>query len=510
VSSAKGPQPIPDTARKSTPLLTPDKSIRHKIAAGSSAREMLDEGIAVLGAQLVTQLNILFKTVRIHDRTNAALQQVLNGLLTTIRSLGEGQAVQLRLESGFLYLGSLHLKVVGQHTAIFFEFIDLLDTKQIGTISMAPDVQAAELRDFAYAFVEFDAHTSTVPQFQERLKEHGIQKIEVKEKTTVTVKIDVRTKNPKELAKHLYLKAVAVVGEVMENIKQRGAPNFRQAKRVIQHVVDLIQQDESAMLGLTTLRCYDEYTHNHSVNVSLLSIAVGKRAQFDKAALVDLGVAALFHDLGKTSLPHELLNKAQELSEDEWRLVKGHPVQGVVRLIRLRGIKNIPARMAAVSFEHHMTLDGAGYPQLEDPWDVSLSGRILMIADAYDGMTSSRVYRRTPLAPHKVLEILLRKRGRAVDSTLLKLFVNCIGVIPIGSLVLLDTRELAVVMRAGEEVEDSARPWVKLVSDPKGEPIEQGPEVDLREQDEAGRYRRSIIRLVDNAEYRFDTSRYFL
>ena len=165
--------------------------------------------------------------------------------------------------------------------------------------------------------------------------------------------------------------------------------------------------------------------------------------------------------------------------------------------------------MAAAAFEHHMNYDFSGFPKLSVPWEQSLTGRILMIADCYDAMTSARVYRREPIAPGNALKMMFAKSGQSFDPVLLKLFVNCVGILPIGSLVLLDSNELAVVMRPSNNQKATERPWVKLVTDPGGSPID-GSEVDLEEKDSDGNYKRSIVRLVDNTEYKFDTSRYFV
>ena len=270
-----------------------------------------------------------------------------------------------------------------------------------------------------------------------------------------------------------------------------------------------MKYDESVVLGLTTLRCHDEYTHNHSVNVCVLSLALANRVGYPKAELADLGLAALFHDVGKASIPLEVLNKPGEFTDDDWKVMRSHPVEGVINITRLRGITKLPSRMAAAAFEHHMNYDFSGYPKLTVPWTQSLTGRILTIADCYDAMTSARVYRREPLLPEKVLKIMFGKSGQSFDPILLKLFVNCVGIIPIGSLVLLDTNELAVVLRPNPGKESAQRPWVKIITDTNGNPIE-GPEVNLAETGADGLYPYSILRLVDNTEYRFDTSRYFV
>jgi len=244
--------------------------------------------------------------------------------------------------------------------------------------------------------------------------------------------------------------------------------------------------------------------------VSLLSMALANRAGYPKAELADLGLAALFHDLGKSTIPMEVLNKPGEFTDDDWMAMRNHPTEGVLILSKTRGITNLPGRMAAAAFEHHMNLDFSGYPKLTVPWTLSLTGRILTIADCYDAMTSSRVYRREAMSPSKVLNMMFSKSGKAFDATLLKLFVNCVGIIPIGSLVMLETSELAVVLKPSADKANAERPFVRIITDPQGNSVDHGLEVDLTEKDETGGFRHNIIRLIDNTEYKFDTSRYFV
>jgi HD-GYP domain-containing protein (c-di-GMP phosphodiesterase class II) len=114
----------------------------------------------------------------------------------------------------------------------------------------------------------------------------------------------------------------------VQDSREKGTIGFKQAKRAIQSIVDLMMNDEASLLGLTTLRCHDQYTHNHSVNVSLLSMALGNRAGYPKVELADLGLAALFHDLGKATIPMEVLNKPGEFTDEEWAMMRNHPTEG--------------------------------------------------------------------------------------------------------------------------------------------------------------------------------------
>ncbi len=503
------------------PILTHEKSLSQKIGHGSEAGDLLDQQLVMLGFQLITQLNTLIKTSKIHGRTNAALDKPVETMLTLIQTLAHDQPVTLRLQNDFLFLGESHLKVSAQQMVVVSSIIDTMNKWRIGGLTFASSTSSKDLREFAYLFVSLDPATKSLEEFRQELKGHEVTSIALEDPRELALKEDLsgtgqgtatesdpKTQH-KSQTKAAYGKAVGAVGNLTQSVRDGGTLNFKQAKRAIQNIVDLMMQDEPTLLGLTTLRCHDQYTHNHSVNVSLLSIALANRAGYPKVELADLGLAALFHDMGKSTIPLEVLNKPGEFTEEEWVAMRNHPTEGVLSLTQLRGITNLPARMVAASFEHHMNLDYSGYPKLKTPWKLSLTGRILMIADCYDAMTSSRVYRREPMSPSKVLTMMFGKSGKSFDATLLKLFVNCVGIVPIGSLVVLDTDELAVVLKPAVNKTDGERPLVKVITDVQGNPIDNGPELDLAEKDDVGEYRHSIIRLVDNTEYKFDTSRYF-
>ena len=523
----------PAEDEQAQPILTHEKSLSQKIARGSEAGDILDQQMVMLGIQLVTQLNVLLKSSRIYDRTNSALDKPVDTMLTLIKTMAHDQPVTLRLQNDFLFLGDSHLKVNAQQMAVATSIIDVLNLWKIGGITFSMTAESKDLREFASLFVSLDPHTSTIDDLQKAFTARGITGIELEEQRQLKVRegaeangsngtgtADIKgldgteTADPKMQrkanAKNGYAKVAGSVGTLTQSVRDGGTVSFKQAKRAIQNIVDLMLDDEAMVLGLTTLRCHDEYTHNHSVNVSLLSIALANRAGYPKGELADLGLAALFHDMGKSTIPMEVLNKPGEFTDEDWVAMRNHPTEGVLSLSKLRGITNLPGRMAAASFEHHMNLDFSGYPKLTVPWTVSLTGRILTIADCYDAMTSSRVYRREPMSPSKVLNMMFSKSGKAFDSVLLKLFVNCVGIIPIGSLVMLDTSELAVVVKPAVDKANAERPFVKIITDPQGDPVEHGGEIDLTEKDEIGDFRHNIIRLIDNTEYKFDTSRYFV
>src|SRR5205809_6767098 len=149
----------------------------------------------------------------------------------------------------------------------------------------------------------------------------------------------------------------------MGSIRMGASANLKKIKRLVQSIVDQILTEETSLMGMTTLRDYDEYTFTHSVNVCIFAVALGKRLGLTKVQLYDLGLAALFHDIGKSRVPQSILNKSGGLTDEEWRLIASHPWLGVLALFQVRGAQELPYRSMIVAHEHHMKQDLTGYPR---------------------------------------------------------------------------------------------------------------------------------------------------
>jgi HD-GYP domain-containing protein (c-di-GMP phosphodiesterase class II) len=220
--------------------------------------------------------------------------------------------------------------------------------------------------------------------------------------------------------------------------------------------------------------------------------------------LCELGMAALFHDIGKADIPLAILNKTTEFTHEEWTIMQKHPLLGVKKLMKLKGLDTLSARIVTGAFEHHINCDFSGYPRL--PYkEISLFGKIISIADCYDGLTSSRVYSRTPHSPDKALQFMLARTGKVYDPILMKLFINCVGIYPVGTLVMLDSRELCVVVGNNPDPEKWKQPRVKIVADGNGKEID-GEMMDLADQ----KCGKAIEQTLDPNTYRIDVSSYFL
>jgi len=278
----------------------------------------------------------------------------------------------------------------------------------------------------------------------------------------------------------------------------------------MENAVNAILQDDSTLLGLANNKNYGEYAFNHSVNVAIYAIALGQRIGIPKKYLSHLGMAGLFHDMGKTKIPEEILNKTGKLSAEEWSIMRSHPVIGTELIMRMKEWGELSTRMIEGAFEHHLRYDLTGYPKLARKKKITLFGRIVTIADFYDALVRPRANHRFPYVSEKILGIMLERSGKDFDPAIVKVFINMIGVFPLGTLALLNTNEMGIVAQTQEDPELIDRPKVCLVYYSDGE-YRKGKVVDLREVDGvSGEFKRSIVKTLNPNEYSINVAEFLI
>jgi HD-GYP domain-containing protein (c-di-GMP phosphodiesterase class II) len=275
--------------------------------------------------------------------------------------------------------------------------------------------------------------------------------------------------------------------------------------------VDQVLSNEASIVGLTTLRDYDEYTFTHSVNVCIFSVALGKKLGLDKHQLYELGLGALLHDVGKSHMPIELINKAGPLTTEEFAVLREHPAEGLLAIFDMRGLAELPLRAMLMAYEHHMKLDQTGYPLSTRLRETTLFGRIVALADGFDAATSKRSYQSEPWPPDRVLAEMRDNPGRGFDPLLVKAFISMTGIYPVGCAVILDTFELGVVIARNPRTEALHQPIVRVLFDGLGTRLEPPIELDLSETDPAtGRPLRAIIKTTDPERYGIHVGDHFV
>ena len=444
------------------------------------------------------------RAIKLYPLEHSAVQKTLAELAQVAEELrAEEGELEFRISGEFIFLNETRLRLDLSNYATFGHILTLAKLAGIGAIHVGTKGTA---REWSLLLSLLGAETKSAPadRFKEiisRLKEAKIETVEL-DAPAETASDKEFNEEAKAAANRTYSQSVAVTKDVINSVRIGKTPNIRKIKRVVQGIVDQVLNEETSLIGLTAIRDYDEYTFTHSVNVCIFSIALGRRLGMTKLQLYELGLAALMHDIGKSRVPLDLLQKSGELTDEEWKWMAAHPWLGVLVLFQFRRQQEeLSYRAMTVCQEHHMKIDLTGYPKCIRKRQVSLLSRIVSIADGYDAATSRRVYKTEALAPSDVLQEMRDNPRRGLDQVLVKAFINLLGIYPVGTLVVLDTFELAVVSAANPNPESLSRPIIKIISDAQGNRIAPPLTVDLAVPEAGGQYARTIIKTADPERY---------
>ena len=453
---------------------------------------------------IVNQLAAIIRTSQIHNPQNVAVLKSVDRLMELLTVVfGEESAVNLERVGEFFYLNESCLKVSMDQLINFDYLVHEYKKLGLGSITFGNDVTAEDIQAFLKAYLS--AAFTDVPFDELAMAAGGISSISV-----AIPRVEKDTKEETDIRKTVkatYFNAVSYTKGVFEKIKSGEKANIKRAKRAVQSMVDVLLTEEELLMGMTAIKDYDDYTYHHCVNVSILSIAMGQKIGLSKSQLQELGMVALFHDLGKMEVPQEVLNKPTSFTDDEWKIVKKHPMWGVRAILNMKGFDELSIKAGIVAFEHHIYRDNTGYPDRRFPHDLDIFTRIVSLADQYDGMTSSRVYSRTPMSPEKALSLMMERVESQLDPRLFKFFVNMVGIFPVGTALMLKSREIALVYGANMSIPD--RPRVLVISDTDGRKV-QGHLVDLAEKDQDGTFKNSIARTLDPNKFKINLAEYLL
>src|SRR6266550_3808152 len=420
------------------------------------------------GRDFLVVLYTAVRSLKLYPIENAQVQKALDDLTTTTKHLLDVEKeIELRLQGEFIFVNSTRLRLDLDNYASFSHILGVLRQSGIGAVRIDEGVERKQLQIFVSLLLSYAAKEVTATKVFELA-------LETDEDTE-------DEERQKEAAKRTYARSVAVTKEVINSIRMGRTANVKKVKRAVQAIVDQVLNNEASLMGLTTLRDYDEYTFTHSVNVCIFSVALGRKLGLTKLQLYDLGMAALFHDVGKSRVPLEVLNKQGGLTDEEWRIMQAHPWLGVLTLFGLRGYGEIPYR-----------------------------GMIVALADGFDAATSRRVYQTVPIQPDQVLKEMWENPRRGYDQIVVKAFINLIGIYPVGTCVILDTYEVALVHSANPDVTHVHRPVVRIVTTPEGGVQHPGFLADLAQRDAEGNHPRSIVKVTDPVKYGINVSDYFV
>jgi len=473
----------------------------------------LDDSPAQMGSEFVVRFYRIFKGAQIYEQNNAMMDQYVQEALPAINSIIQSEGYlffKIVRDSG--YLNNVKIPVRADTYSICKGLLNELKKRWIGEIGFTEFINEEQLKEFAFLLLGLEENNeNNYIYVKQHLEHQGIKGIEVsKLELFKDEEIYIDPEYRKQNSKEIYFKLIHLVKEMMENLQGQRLVNIRKIKRLMQNTVNAIIRDDSILLGLANLKNYDEYTFNHSVNVAIYAIALGQRIGIPKKHLFYLGMAGLFHDIGKIKIPKKIINKEGKLTSEEWQVIRSHPVIGAEIVMMMEEWGELSTRMIDSAFEHHLRYDLSGYPKLSQKRKISLFSRIIALADFYDALVRPRVYHRFPYVSEKILGLMMERRGKDFDPILVKVFINMIGVFPLGALVLLNTSEMGVVVQMQEDPAMIDRPKVNLIYYREGE-YRKGESVDLTEKDEGtGEYKRNIIKTLDPNNYNINIAEFLI
>jgi putative nucleotidyltransferase with HDIG domain len=434
------------------------------------------------------------KSVLFYPKAHPAVRQPLQELVDILGGmLRDKPEIHLGVVEGVFFLES-HLFVTPN--AAVAELAERLMKKGITALTIYTGVSIDDLFRFASILARRETTAETLPG---ELEKEGIR--------TIRLGIDHLVYGNSEdesdsTPSRTYFDALNAVRDTMRDIENGRIPSGKRINAVVDNMVAVTMKDHTTLLGLAMIKDYDNYTFNHSVNVGILALSLGAYLGMDREALRDANTAGLLHDIGKTRIAKNILNKPGKLSDDEYEQMKKHAEKGAEIINRMQ---DIHPRVAEAVLGHHIKHNRTGYPEWAREKSFNRITEMVSVADCYDAITTVRPYN-MPILPKAAIDIIRRLSGTSLNGELVDKFEEMMGRYPVGTLVRLDTNEIALVVRPHPM--ESRLPSIKVIIDCNGEVLEKPKLISIALMD--GLDHASIVSTVDPILKNIDIARHFV
>jgi putative nucleotidyltransferase with HDIG domain len=438
--------------------------------------------ITIQVAQRVAMLlTAAIKSVMLYPQAHPAVRQPLQELAGILADmLREQPEIHLGVVEGAFFLES---RLIVSPNAAVAELAERLSKKTIDALTIYAGVTVDDLFRFASLLARRDATADLLPA---ELEKYGIR--------TIRLGIDQMVYGDTadeagSAPSRTYMDALNAVRETMQEVENGRIPSGARINVVVDNMVSVTMKDHTTLLGLAMIKDYDNYTFTHSVNVGILALTLGSYLGLDRDALRDINTAGLLHDIGKTGIDKAILNKPGKLSAEEFEQMKQHAEKGAEIVSKM---KDINPQVAEAVLGHHIKYNRTGYPEWASERSFGRFAELVAVADCYDAITTLRTYN-VPTLPKAAIDTMRRLSGTSLNGELVGKFVKMMGQYPVGTLVRLDTNEIALIVKPHPKI--SVTPAVKVIIDSRGEVLEKPRLVSLAIMD-GNRYA-SIISPVD-------------
>lgn len=298
--------------------------------------------------------------------------------------------------------------------------------------------------------------------------------------------------------------AAGTLDKVYEALRSGQKGDVKAVQESIAPLIEGVFRNHEAMAALLRLQESGDYRYHHGISMAVWAVILGRQIGLHRDELKTLALGCAMCDIGMTQLPTDLLEQAESLTQQQQRIIQAHPKMGA----------DLVSRSATVSFEviaiienHHERMDGSGYPRGMDGATIPILARIAGIVDAYDAMITPRPYANVRTS-HEAAQELIDAKGRLFQDVLVEQFIQAIGLFPTGTLVELNTGEVAIVTKQNET--RRLKPEVVVVLDNEKNKLEKLDIIDLSNQEPARSVERWIARELPLGSYGVDSEEYFI
>jgi len=377
---------------------------------------------------------------------------------------------------------------------VFFELskqsksaISQLKDAEIEKISFSSMVEKEELVNFVASLINFQKEKVTFP---EMLISQGVRNISVGGIGAGSDKNlpEKGTKGDKSSLAQ-YNNCLDAFPRVLDSLFDQGTVDLLNLNLITNSITASLLSSYNIFLQLSLTKKHDVSTFGHLINVSILSVSFASKLGLKKEDCLAIGIAALFHDIGKLYITRRIIQKPGQLDKDEFFKIKSHTVLGAELL--LKHTKALTYLPVVVSFEHHLGYNLGGYPKVSSSYKPHLASLIVSICDVYDALTQRRSYKRD-YPPDMIYRIMIKDRGSKFSPELLDIFFRTMGVWPCGTIVELDDGKIAIVRR---QTDDIFNPLVEVISE------KEKLKLDLSQAKKDFSIRRSLNPLSEGKKY---------
>jgi len=430
----------------------------------------------------------LIRNIALYPPGNPTLMRPLNELHTLIaEQLKNSSSIRIGLSDEILFIEE-HLFVTAPQQVE--ELANLLASRKIDAVIMMQGVTAEELFQLAKLLAD---RTLSTADLISRLEEVEITHI-------LVIAVEDTEERLLHEAGNAYQSALSSIRSAFVDIEEHRIPSSERLLAATRQFSDVAVQDPQVVACLSLIKDYDNYTFNHSVNVGVISLSLAAYMKFDRQSVEEAGMAGFLHDIGKTMVSKAIINKPGKLSTLEFDEIKKHPEDGVAIINKMSGLS---ARISEAVLGHHLRFNRKGYPEWAQNKELSNMCELIAIADCFDACTTLRVYQ-LPMPPATAIGRMKELAGEFLNPDMVNAFAAMMGKYPPGTVVRLDTNEIALVWKGN--MANPEQPKIRVIFDRYGEKIKK-PVTEKLEERKGGTP--AIIAVIDPVSKGIDVGEYF-